>query len=141
MNRISAIGLLTIASLATCAGAIAQQPVLKANIPFGFTVGETWMPAGEYTISSPLQHVILVRSTDFANIATVISLQSYEESSSGSKLVFDKYGDQYFLRRVLCPSTSSLNLDVPQGKAEKRARSRSLEAKLHNREETMVAAK
>jgi hypothetical protein len=139
MKRISAIGLLTIASLATCTGAIAQQ--LKANIPFGFTVGNTWMPAGEYTISSPLRQVVQVRSADLAKIATIVSSQSFNESSSGSKLVFDKYGDQYFLRHVLCPSIASLNLDVPQGKAEKRARSRSLEAKLHNGEETMVAAK
>ena len=139
MKRISAIGLLTIASLATCTGAIAQQ--LKANIPFGFTVGNTWMPAGEYTISSPLRQVVQVRSVDLAKIATIVSSQGYNESRSGSKLVFDKYGDQYFLRHVLCPSIVSLNLDVPQGKAEKRARSRSLEAKLHNGEETMVAAK
>ncbi len=55
--------------------------------------------------------------------------------------MFDKYGDQYFLRHVLCPSVASLNLDVPQGKAEKEARSRSLEAKRHNGEQTMVAAK
>ena len=139
MNRISAIGLLTIASLATCTGAIAQQ--LKANIPFGFTVGNTWMPAGEYTISSPLRQVVQVRSVDLAKIATIVSSQGYNESRSGSKLVFDKYGDQYFLRRVLSPNFASLNLDVPQGKAEKKARSRSLEAKVHNGEETMVAAK
>ena len=139
MNRISAIGLLTIASLATCTGAIAQQ--LKANIPFGFTVGNTWMPAGEYTISSPLRQVVQVRSVDLAKIATIVSSQGYNESRSGSKLVFDKYGDQYFLRRVLSSSIASLNLDIPQGKAEKTARSRSLEAKVHNGEETMVAAK
>ena len=139
MNRISAIGLLTIASLATCTGAIAQQ--LKANIPFGFTVGNTWMPAGEYTISSPLRQVVQVRSADLAKIATIVSPQSSNEPGSGSKLVFDKYGDQYFLRRVLSPNFASLNLDVPQGKAEKQARSRSLEAKLHNGAETMVASK
>ena len=139
MNRISAIGLLTIASLATCTGAIAQQ--LKANIPFGFTVGNTWMPAGEYTISSPLRQVVQVRSADLAKIATIVSPQSSNEPGSGSKLVFDKYGDQYFLRRVLSSSIASLDLDIPQGKAEKTARSRSLEAKVHNGEETMVAAK
>ena len=139
MNRISAIGLLTIASLATCTGAIAQQ--LKANIPFDFTVGNTWMPAGEYTISSPLHQVVQVRSVDLSKIATIVGSQGYNESSSGNKLVFDKYGEQYFLHRVLCPSTASLNLEIPQGKAEKRARSRSLEAKLHNGEETMVAAR
>ena len=55
MNRISAIALLTISSLATCTAAIAQQPTLKTNIPFDFTVGNTWMPAGEYRISSPIR--------------------------------------------------------------------------------------
>jgi hypothetical protein len=139
MKRISAIGLLTIASLATCTGAIAQQ--LKANIPFGFTVGSTWMPAGEYTISSPLHQVVQVRSADLTKIATIVGSQGYDESSSGNRLVFDKYGDQYFLRHVLSPSIASLNIDVPQGKAEKKARSRSLEATVHNGEETMVAAK
>jgi hypothetical protein len=141
MNRISSIGLLTIASLATCTGAIAQQPALKANIPFDFRVGDTWMPAGEYTISSPQREIVQLRSADLAKTATIVSSQSSHESDSGSELVFDKYGNQYFLHRVLCPTVSSLNLDVPQGKAEKQARSRSLEAKVHNGEETMVAAK
>jgi hypothetical protein len=141
MKRISAIGLLTIASLATCTGAIAQQPALKANIPFDFTVGNTWMPAGEYTISSPLRQVLQLRSADLAKTATIVSSQGFQESGSGSELVFDKYGDQYFLHRVLCPTVSSLNLDVPPSKSEKQARSRSLEAKVHHGEETMVAAK
>jgi hypothetical protein len=141
MNRISAIALLTISSLATCTCAIAQQPTLKANIPFGFTVGNTWMPAGEYTISSPMRQVVQVRSADYARTATIVSSQSYSEPGSGSKLVFDKYGDQYFLRHVLSPSIASLNLDVPQSKAEKNARSRFLEANLHNGEETQIAAK
>jgi len=141
MNKISAVTLLAIASLAACGSAIAQGSNIKANIPFDFTVGNTWMPAGEYTISSPFQHIVQLRSADNARTAEIVSTQGYNESRSGSKLVFDKYGDQYFLRHVLCPSVASLNLDVPQGKAEKEARSHSLEAKGHNGEQTMVAAK
>ncbi|MGC1424894.1 MAG: hypothetical protein WA354_22795 [Terracidiphilus sp.] len=141
MNRISAIGLLSIAALATCTGAIAQQPAIKANIPFDFRVGDTWMPAGEYTISSPLESIVQLRSADLAKTATITSSPSFNESNSGSELVFDKYGDQYFLHRVLCPTVSSLNLDVTQGKAEKQARSRSLEAKLPKGEQTLVAAR
>ena len=99
------------------------------------------MPAGEYTISTPLRQIVEVRSADRTKTATIVSSQSYNESGSGSKLVFDKYGDQYFLRHILCHSIASLNLDVPQGKAEKSARSRSLEAKLHTVEEILVAAK
>ena len=70
-----------------------------------------------------------------------MSSQSHNESAPGSKLVFDKYGDEYFLRHVHCPRVASLNLDIPQGKAEKNARSHSLEAKGHSGEQTMVAAK
>jgi hypothetical protein len=141
MKRISALAMIVVGAIATCVGAVAQKPAIKANIPFNFTVGNTWMPAGEYTVTSPMHSVVQLRSTDLTKIATIVSSQSYNESDSGSELVFDKYGDQYFLHRVLCPSISSLNLDVPQGKAEKKARSRSLEAKLRNGDETLVAVK
>ena len=142
MNRISAISMLTIASLASCAGAIAQQPAVKANIPFNFTVGNTWMPAGEYRISSPIRQVIEIQSADYAHLATVVSTESHEESTSGSKLVFEKYGNEYFLHRVLCPTVSELNLDIAPGKMEKAARKRSLEAKNPDKgQETLVAAR
>src|ERR1700753_3051991 len=104
MKRISALALLTIASVATCTGAIGQQSVIKANIPFDFTVGDTWMPAGEYIISSPLRQIVQLRSADLGKTATIASSPSFHEPGSGSKLVFDKYGDQYFLHRVLCPT-------------------------------------
>ncbi|MGA2048540.1 MAG: hypothetical protein ABSG96_12645 [Terracidiphilus sp.] len=141
MKRISALALLAIASMAACTGAISQQPAIKANIPFDFTVGNNWMPAGEYTISSPMGRFVEIRSADLARTTTVVTTQSHNESDSGSKLVFDKYGDQYFLHRVLCPSIASLNLDVPQGAAARKARSRSLEAKTYRAEEILVATR
>ena len=138
MNRISAIALLTISSLATCTGAIGQQ--LKATIPFDFTVGNTAMPAGEYWITSPMSAFIELQRADHKSIATVGGSHTYTESKSAGKLVFARYGNEYFLEHVLCPSVDSLNLDIPAGKAEKRARARSLEAKGHkNGEESLVA--
>jgi hypothetical protein len=140
MNRISAVALLAIASVATCAGAMAQQSGLRANIPFGFTVGNTWMPAGEYTVTSPNQGVLELKSGN--HIAFVASIKSYGESNSGSKLVFDKYDDQYFLHEVLCPVFSSLNLQIPASNLEKRARERSIEANGSvNRDKIMLAAR
>jgi hypothetical protein len=140
MNRISAIAFLAIASAATCAGVIAQQPALRAKIPFGFTVGNTWMPAGEYTISSPTQQVLELKSG--SHIALVVSSESHDESKAGSELVFDRYGDQYFLHEVLCPHTSSLNLKIATSKAEKRARESAIEAKVPDSgKQTMVAAR
>jgi hypothetical protein len=139
MKRISALALLIVASLSTASLAVAQDRILKAHIPFDFTVGDTWMPAGEYTISSPLNLMIQFRSADGHSATTVAAARSYHESNSGSKLVFSKYGDRYFLNRVLCPQIAALNLDVPASKAEKR--SRSLEAAVHGSEETLIAAK
>jgi hypothetical protein len=129
MKRISGIALLTLGALATCTGAFAQQ--LKANIPFEFTVGNTTMPAGEYSVWSPVHDLIELRNANNQSIAIVTGNQSYEElkSKSGGQLVFAKYGDQYFLDHVHCPSVIALNLDIATGKAEKRARARSLEAK------------
>jgi hypothetical protein len=141
MNRISAIALLSFASLATCTGAIGQEHALQANIPFAFTVGDTWMPAGEYTITSLSQGILMLRSADSTKSASIVSLQGHSESPSGSELVFDRYGNQYFLRHVLCPTLVSLNRDLPQGKAEKQAHARSLEANVRNPEQTLIAAR
>ena len=140
-TTVVAFAVCLLASLAVVGNVSAQDHTIKANIPFDFTVGNTWMPAGEYRISSPFREVVEVRSADLTRTAEIVSSESHMELGSGSKLVFDKYGDQYFLRHVLCPSVASLNLDVPQGKAEKNARSHSLEAKGNNGEQTMVAAK
>lgn len=140
MNRILAIASLSIAMLAPSAGAFAQQ--LKANIPFDFTVGNTTMPAGEYTISSPLRNFVALRSADRTLMATVGGNQSYDEakSNSGGELIFARYGNQYFLDRVLCHNVGALNLDITKGKAEKRAHTRSLEAKVPNEgQKTLVA--
>ncbi len=138
MKRITAIALFSISALAASIGAVAQQG-MKANIPFNFTVGNTNLPAGEYTITSPVEQVIRLRSADNASTATVVSLHSNEEPGSQSKLVFLKYGNHYFLHRVLSASCSSMDLDIATGKAEKEARS--AEAKLRTGQEVLVAAR
>jgi hypothetical protein len=138
MNRISAIALLAIASAATCTAAMAQA--VKATIPFDFTVGNTWMPAGEYSITSPSSDVLEIKSD--SHIVLVASLKGYDQSKSGSKLVFDKYDDRYFLHEVLCPNLVSLNLQIPASKAEKKAREHANEAKgLARSDQIMVAAR
>ena len=137
MKRITAIALFSIVSLATSIGAVAQQG-MKANIPFDFTVGNTKLPAGEYSITS-VEQVVRLRSADNSSIATVVSLHSNEEPGSQSGLVFLKYGNRYFLHRVLSASISSMDLDIATGKAEKEARSQ--EARLHTGQEVLVAAR
>jgi flagellar motor protein MotB len=139
MKRISAIALFTIATLAASTGLFAQQAAVKANIPFNFTVGEQSMPAGEYTITSPNRHIIQIQSANHQYAGMVIGSESSHERAAGPALVFDKYGEYYFLHRVLSPKNTSLNQDVALGNVEKRVRTR--EAKLGTEEQILVAAR
>lgn len=139
MKQISAFALFTVVAVAASSPLVAQQPVVKANIPFNFTVGDQSMPAGEYTISSPLHHIIQVQSADRKHVGMVVSTASFREPAASPALVFDKYGEYYFLHRILSPTNTALNLDIPLGKAEKKVRTR--EATLRTEEPTLVAAR
>ncbi|MGA2048539.1 MAG: hypothetical protein ABSG96_12640 [Terracidiphilus sp.] len=139
MKRISAMALFTIATLVAATGLLAQQPALKADIPFNFTVGDTSMPAGEYTITSIDSRMVKIQSVDKQHVGWVAALQSHQESESGAQLVFDRYGEFYFLHRILSPTATSLNLNVASGKIEKSVRTR--EAQLRTGEPTLVAAR
>ena len=77
------------------------------NIPFNFIVGGRTLPAGEYTVEpnkKDSHNVWLVQSREgnacalFATMP-VRSNQTQEET----KLVFRKYGDQYFFSQIWTP--------------------------------------
>jgi hypothetical protein len=138
MKRIPTLSLIILAALSAIP-AIAQGVVLKADIPFGFTVGDTYMPAGHYTLSSPVSGVVRVSNNESNAASTVSTTHGNTDPGHGSKLVFEKYGERYFLHRVLCPTTVSMNVDIPEWNSEKRARTR--EAKLEHGEPILVAAR
>jgi len=80
---------------------------LVANMPFDFTVCQQQLPAGKYKvrpISSASANVLLVRSEDnrAAEIVCTNSVQSTKPVANG-KLIFNRYGDQYFLSEMWFP--------------------------------------
>ena len=139
MKRISAIALFTFATLAATTGLFAQAPGVKANIPFNFTVGEKWLPAGEYTISSPDRNLLQIRSADGHYREMVIATHSFDEPAASPKLVFERYGEYYFLHRISTPASTSLNVNVASSKVEKRVRNQ--QARVQTGEQTLVAAR
>ncbi len=141
MKRIHAIALLAIATISATTGVLAQERAVKANVPFNFSVGEEMLPAGEYILSSPASGVVKIQSANRQFVAEVSASPSYRETDAGIQLVFDRYGSEYFLHRILDPSTSSLNLDLGSSKSEKRARARQQEAKLPSAEPILIAAR
>lgn len=121
MKRISTLALLTVAAFLAVPAANAQG-TLKAKIPFAFTVANTPLSAGEYTISAPVSGVVRLVNAETHEAAAIGISKGFHEPNGKSALVFDKYGTQYFLHRILCPTTANLNVDVPLSRLEKRAR-------------------
>jgi hypothetical protein len=98
----------------------AQEQAVKANVPFDFTVGDKLLPAGHYTISLANANVIKIQNSEQRVTILTMATADGNESNTG-KLVFNKYGDQYFLREILC-SQAAMNMAVPASKQEKRVR-------------------
>ena len=82
----------------------AQSGMLVANIPFQFNVGKAVLPSGEYHIKSVSPSTYLIQSKDGhqAAVANTIGVTSSKEEDKG-KLVFNRYGNQYFLSKVWNP--------------------------------------
>jgi len=106
-TRIS-IALLTLAALVLTITLQAQTPtpsgsLFTINVPFSFVAGETTLPPGQYTVSHfPNSDWILFRNDDGHSIAMLqIMASSAPRGQSGnSKLVFNRYGENYFLAQV-----------------------------------------
>jgi hypothetical protein len=95
------------------------------------------VPAGTYTISAESYGVIKIQNSD-SHVAVLTTTSHDANESKANKLVFNRIGNQYFLREVLC-SSADMNLSVPASKAEKRAREQ--EASLQNSSQVFLALK
>jgi len=135
MKRNFAIALIALSTLAGVGKAVAQEHAVKATVPFNFTVGGKVLPADTYTVSSPSEGLVVIRSNDGHYISMATS--SFDDREvKGGKLIFSKYGDQYFLHEVLCP-TVGLHSRIPTSKQEKRIQTQ--EAMVGGGEPVLVA--
>src|SRR6516162_8540416 len=76
--------------------------LIKVDIPFAFGVEDRLLPAGKYTIFTVTpERSIRIVSADGKHSAIVNTLPNYaKEPSSNSRLVFHRYGNEYFLAQV-----------------------------------------
>ena len=139
MKRIPALAFVA-ATLMLMGSVFAHSQSIEVKVPFNFNVGNQALPAGTYLISYPFAHtnphVIQLRSQDGRFNASSATFDADASSTSGSQLVFARYGDRYFLRQVLC-NVADMNVEIPTSGLEKRVRMQ--EARLP-RGETVVAA-
>lgn len=119
MKKTIAIAMFVLAGLGAVS-ASAQDHATKANIPFGFYVGNTWVPAGHYIVSEDAGSVfVTVRNVD-KNTSVIRMGGPSEQAASSNQLIFDRYGDKLFLREVLSAS-GGLRVELPVSKTERRA--------------------
>lgn len=89
--------------LLAVSAAQAQEPRVKANIPFDFVVGDRVLPAGEYVVdrtgdSTP---AIMIRSQEGSGASLALTFACTSSGPSKStKLVFHALGGRYFLSQV-----------------------------------------
>jgi hypothetical protein len=138
MKRTTAIALIAMANLALAGTSFAQSNGVRATVPFDFTVGNKLLPSGNYTIKQETsRHMIVIRSHDKPIAALSLVNQDGNKSPNGGKLLFHRYGGQYFLSEILC-DRADLNVEIPRSKTEKRAQLQ--QATLNSSSQTVVAA-
>ncbi len=72
---------------------------LRFNVPFDYNVGKATMKAGNCFIQhAGTQNALLIRGN--GSSAFTLSGSVSGKAGSTTKLVFNKYGDQYFLAQV-----------------------------------------
>lgn len=99
----------------------AQAQMMKVIVPFDFSTGQATLPAGDYNVSkhSTAQGVLQIRSNDGSAAAFLLtsSVQARQIGEKG-KLVFNRYGNQYFLTQVWEPGNDTGH-QLRQSKAER----------------------
>lgn len=101
IRTIAALSLLATLSFATANAQTHTRATFK--VPFDFTVGGKTFSAGNYYVEAlPNGGAAWIRVSskqDREGVTFTSLTQAYGKITSDSKLVFARYGDQYFLRR------------------------------------------
>jgi hypothetical protein len=84
-----------------------SERIRVINIPFSFIVGQKTLPAGEYTLEpnrKDSDNVWLVQSKEgHASALFTTNTLRASETQEESRLIFHRYGGQYFLSQIWAP--------------------------------------
>jgi hypothetical protein len=111
--------------LAATFGARADTSQLKGHVPFAFTVGEKSFAPGSCTVhrGNVGPGVLIIRNQKQAVILLTQGANPSRRMQDRPRLVFHRYGRQYFLREIWFASGSSSGNLLPETKAERAAAS------------------
>ena len=120
---IAAVALICLFAVSSAKAQSTSRVVLRAEIPFEFSIGKVTLPAGEYTVRSmsDWSDILQLRSAD-GHSALVQMNSIIGKADDNAKLVFNRYGNHYFFSQAWMPATQT-GLETPKSKAERAAAS------------------
>jgi len=122
MKRVLCLAVATFAICLTAITTHAQSSLkLRFYAPFAFTVENTTFPAGEYEVTQPDRLILMLRNVKDQSSAFehVQPAQSRKEADGHLRVVFHRYGSEYFLAAVSDGSYQSA-YDLRLSKEERR---------------------
>jgi hypothetical protein len=137
MRRIIAIAFLA-AVMGTAASSARAQATSTVTIPFAFHVGSTLMPAGIYYVQSMDADVFCLNNWDRHESAIALAATTSGSTAPAKKLVFNRYGERYFLSAILDDRGESQKT-FARSKLERTIRDE--EASLKDEEQVLLAVK
>lgn len=120
-RTIFVVASLAVGCVSSPAHAQFDDHTMTLNVPFAFQLGSNYLPPGKYTITRPMSEVLEIRNNSHAALILTHDGQSYK-STKTSKVVFDRYGDHYFLRQVWFTPADNTYMECAESKAEKQAK-------------------
>jgi len=122
MENLIVPALCTLVAPSTSVSMSRQADHSVATVPFSFIIGITRLPAGAYTISQAWNKTILAQRDE--RDAAIRGRESAERESQRGKLIFQRYGSEYFLHAILS-SSGCFHISLPTSKAEQKVRAQS----------------
>lgn len=111
---------------------------IAAQVPFEFVVANKIVPAGECVVQAATMdgRVLMIDNAGAkASLFSTWTETESEQSASHYTLVFNRYGDQYFLTGIKLQG-SKIAYHLPQSKAERELRAQNVSAT----EQTLLAS-
>lgn len=135
---VTAVG--AVATFALAAPVQAQyDEQLVAHVPFAFTVGKTSLPGDTYQLTRMNGHrEMIVFRGERGGVLVRANEERLPRRDREPSLVFDRYGDQYFLRQIQWENTA--RLDLPETKEERKAAESRMASAASGMETVTVAA-
>jgi hypothetical protein len=94
-----------------------------ADVPFGFTIDNVTLPAGEYEIkrvNSAYPSVMEISSKEgHRTVIFVVGSAQMNKEPRQTELIFDRVGDQYFLSKIF-EAWDSNGVELPKSRSERR---------------------